>query len=382
LREKRKAAAERAGLTTPRGALTCDDYFDKVIAARALDGKATSHAKSRWRAWIAPHIGKLPIATIPRAKVEDVRDALDAKVRERLAKGKREGLSGKSAMNVWSVLRSVLSESVSSRDRSLRVRADDPSAGIKPPLTSPARRKTFIYPNEAAKLLACADVPREWRELYAIALYTALRPGELRALTWSSDVDLSAGVIRVSKAFDDASGKVKAPKTRNGIRTVPIEPSLLPLLQRMHDEKTGDRVLPIMAAEDLFERARTFRRHLALANIDRARITADDDREMMVNFRSCRDSGITWWALAGLDVLKLQRRAGHDSLSTTGGYVKIAEDVGGNFGTPFAPLPAALTSAAPAGSFGSSSGQVAVVYDETLVFAAENERPQGDSNPC
>jgi hypothetical protein len=79
---------------------------------------------------------------------------------------------------------------------------------------------------------------------------------------------------------------------------------------------------------------------------------------MMVNFRSCRDSGLTWWALAGLDVIKLQRRAGHDSLQTTSGYVKIAEEVGGNFGTPFAPLPAALVCGPKLGNLGVFTGQI------------------------
>ena len=34
-----------------------------------------------------------------------------------------------------------------------------------------------------------------------LALYTYLRPGELRVLTWE-DVDLTAGHVRVTKAWD------------------------------------------------------------------------------------------------------------------------------------------------------------------------------------
>lgn len=43
---------------------------------------------------------------------------------------------------------------------------------------------------------------------------------------------------------------------------------------------------------------------------------------MHVGFRSWRDTGITWLALAGIDVAKIQRRAGHDHITTTIGYVK------------------------------------------------------------
>jgi hypothetical protein len=38
----------------------------------------------------------------------------------------------------------------------------------------------------------------------------------------------------------------------------------------------------------------------------------------------------------------VQRRAGHDDISTTLGYVKAAEDLGGSAGAPFPPLRAPL----------------------------------------
>jgi hypothetical protein len=65
---------------------------------------------------------------------------------------------------------------------------------------------------------------------------------------------------------------------------------------------------------------------------------------MQINFRSWRDTGITWLALQGVDIAKMQRRAGHDSISTTLGYVKMAEDLTGSIGEPFPPLPKALVS--------------------------------------
>jgi hypothetical protein len=55
-----------------------------------------------------------------------------------------------------------------------------------------------------------------------------------------------------------------------------------------------------------------------------------------------------------VDVAKMQRRAGHDTISTTLGYVKMAEDLTGSVGKPFPPLPAALL-APPEGKGGPSS---------------------------
>lgn len=47
-------------------------------------------------------------------------------------------------------------------------------------------------------------------------------------------------------------------------------------------------------------------------------------------------------ALAGVDVTKMMRRAGHDHVQTTMGYVKLAEDLTGDLGAPFGPLPPQL----------------------------------------
>lgn len=238
----------------------------------------------------------------------------------------------------------MFKETVSSRDRTMRVRTDDPTQGHKPPLKTPKRQKTFIYPVEFAALLACTEVPLAWREVYAVAAYTYVRPEELQALLWS-DVDLVTGTLQVSKATDARTGKPKAlPKTANAVRVVPLDPALVPLLKHMRKRAGGDEaaeavVLPVLGELNDKFRAKQFRRHLRAAGVTRPRLFAETATLLQVDFRSCRDTGITWLALAGLDVAKMQRRAGHEDLSTTLGYVKMAEDLTGQVGSPFPPLP-------------------------------------------
>lgn len=97
-------------------------------------------------------------------EVSTISSALDDEAKKHIATEGAEGISGKTAANVWSVVRTSFKESISARDRSLRVRTCDPSAGHKPPLESPPRKKTFLYPTEAAKLLACAKVGERNRD--------------------------------------------------------------------------------------------------------------------------------------------------------------------------------------------------------------------------
>jgi integrase len=256
--------------------------------------------------------------------------------------GRLTGLSGARARNVWSVLTSMMKEASTSKRRDLRVRTDNPCATVQPPDRTDPKRKTFVYPAEFLRLVSCRDVPHEWRELYAVACYLYLRPGELRALLWT-DVDFEAGVVHVTKAYDEDSKSVKPPKTRNGVRDVPIPAALVPLLKVMRNRSRGaGQVLPIMSGLNENRRAGWMRKHFELAKLDRPRLREESPTTMMINFRSWRDTGITWLALGSVDVAKMQRRAGHDSISTTLGYVKMAEDLTGSIGEPFPALPATL----------------------------------------
>ena len=203
----------------------------------------------------------------------------------------------------------------------------------------------FVFPAEFDRLMRADAVPLAWREIHAVAAFTYLRPGELRVLRWS-DVDLEHGLIAVTRAWDSRELHEKAPKTRTGVRQIPIAASLAPLLARRRaaaDESA--LVVPLLAATPEDDVAEMTRGHLRAAGIARPALFVDTATTVRANFRSWRDSGITWLALSGLDVAKIQRRAGHETISTTLGYVKQAEDFAGNLGEPFAPLPACVIGA-------------------------------------
>jgi integrase len=365
---------------------TCDKYFRRHSAARESDGvRDVRKERTIWGKWISPRIGGRPVAEVTRDEIESIRDVLDGQVRQRLKDGLGAGISGATAQNVWTVVRTLFKEAVASRDRTLRMRVDDPTVGHKAPLKTPKREKTFVYPAEFSKLLACEDVPRQWREVYAVAAYTYVRPEELQALTWK-DVDFEAGTIHVSKAISARDGKPKPlPKTRNAVRSVPIEPTLRPLLKRMYDGRSADgaAILPVLGELNDKFRAKQFREHLGKAKVIRPRLFEDTATLLQIDFRSCRDSGITWLALARVELARIQRRAGHEDISTTLGYVKMAEDLTGKVGTPFAPLPLDLTSPTGPSSESRSENIGKVVPEEGIEGAMRvvSTRTQVDSRP-
>ncbi len=68
-----------------------------------------------------------------------------------------------------------------------------------------------------------------FRPLLVTAIFTGMRASELRGLTWDH-VDLDAGIIRVRQRAD-AWGKMGAPKSKAGIRDIPMTPMVVNTLR-------------------------------------------------------------------------------------------------------------------------------------------------------
>jgi integrase len=338
-----EAAASPAPAPEPASVETSSAWHVRYLAHCKERGLSTVGDKAdRWRKWIAPTIGEKAMASVTRADIEDVRDALDAVILEYDRKGPGRGrISPKTAQNVWGEVTVAFSEAANSKRRELRVLAANPALGVRPPERGAAKTKVYPYPGEFLDVVSCAAIPIAWRELHAVAAYTYARPGELQVLEWS-DVDLKDRKIRITRAWDYKNDRIKSTKTGEA-RTIPIEPHLLPLLIRMRWRARGKGlVVPALASANDNKLAIIMREHFALASCDRPRLIARSAAELRLRFRSWRDAGITWAIVRGDDLVKVQRRAGHRLIATTMRYIVEAENAGAAFGIPFPPLPAAL----------------------------------------
>ena len=88
------------------------------------------------------------------------------------------------------------------------------------------------------------------------------------------------------------------------------------------------------------------RQYLEWAGVTRAELFASDQTRKQITFHDLRATGITWMAIRGDEPLKIMRRAGHEDIATTMGYIREAENLVTPIGDAvFPPLPAALISA-------------------------------------
>ena len=109
----------------------------------------------------------------------------------------------------------------------------DPSDYLKlPPANKGSHRA--ITEEETRVLFEVADNTKYGAYIYLL-YYCGLRPQEAIALNWS-DVDFDKGLLHVSKAVENGSKTIKAPKTAAGVRDIPMPDKLIKFLEPLKGE--------------------------------------------------------------------------------------------------------------------------------------------------
>lgn len=323
---ERARPAPEAPAAPPAGSL--EEWWGRWYQEREEWVSDVASERSKYTKRIRPILGALPIATITREDCERLVEHLDELVDEGV-------ITEKTATNTWGIAQSIFRDASQTKTKSLRVRPDDPTIGVAPPDEGETKARVYLYPVEALQLLACEDIPRERRELYALACYAGLRASELAALRWS-DVDPLAGVIDVTKAVDRSSGELRSTKNHE-TRRVPVSPALAPLLEEMR--KRGRGAGGEVVAVHPWGLARELRRDLHTAQLTRRALFDSTPTTKRLTFHDLRATAVTWWALEGLPLHVVMRRAGHRTPATAMGYIREAESLGRAIGTPFPALP-------------------------------------------
>ena len=329
---KRVALRARDGGFVPAASLeTVNEWFERWASAREAKGLASvRNDRGRFTKWISPALGTEPMATVPRRKLEELVQSLDRSVRA-------DALAWKTATNVWGVATKMFTDACRSKVLSLRCRDENPARDVEGPDRGAERSGAYLFPSEFEALLRCERVPVRWKRIFMLTTYLYVRGGELEALEWNS-VSFEHGYVLIHQSADASTGLAKATKTKD-VRKVPIEPSLLPLLRKMHIEANGQGrvVAPMPPREEWAER---LRKYLGWAGVTRSDLFADDAIRRQISFHDLRHTGITWRAVRGDEPLKVMRAAGHDDLRTTQRYINEAQTFEGpSFGLPFRAVP-------------------------------------------
>lgn len=191
--------------------MTYAEWYAKYLQVykRNLAPKTRESYDQVTKAYILPVAGSLQLEEI---SPEHVQEAVNAAADR----------GGRQAQVVYSVFHAVMRRAYRSR-----LILFNPVDAIDKP----------DHQQEEGKALSAADLqiaePPIGDDLsLSLALHAGLRRGEICGLQWQ-DVDLKAGILRIRRQRCRAGGELitKSPKSRAGVRDIPIAPELLPQLK-------------------------------------------------------------------------------------------------------------------------------------------------------
>lgn len=218
-RKKRAFLRElESGVSPDAFSITVAQYVDKWLALRAKkdEGRKTTRTFDTYKREVQRLVDALGAKQLRQVTQSDLYAILLS----------RQGMSKKAINSTYTALHQVFLSAIGDR-----LITFDPMAGLqKPEGTSGTHRALEDW--EKSLLLTHWQGHRGGL-MAIIMLFTGLRRGELCALDWQS-VDFSSGQIHVTESlsFLGTSSVRGTTKTDAGVRTIPILPPLLPILQQ------------------------------------------------------------------------------------------------------------------------------------------------------
>jgi integrase len=173
--------------------------------------------------------------------------------------------------------------------------------------------KPILTLDEVRKLLLEAKIRKHpWYPIWAFAILTGMRSGELQALEWG-DIDEKNGIIRVSKSFNKRINTNKCPK--NGTwRNVDISSQLKDIIQELYRQRLDERlVLPQFPEWKYGDAGKVLRMFLKDIGIQKE-----------VVFHTLRACFATHLLSTGVEPLKVMRMGGWSDLKTFQIYLRMS----------------------------------------------------------
>jgi integrase len=285
-----------------------DDLADYWIEKRAPRKRSCKDDESIIRAHLRPAFG---LTRVPDIGVEDVDEYVSVKV-------DGAGLSDKTVANHVTLLTTMLKLATTFKQPWLLA---VPKFN-KPKVSLFSRDYRYLRSaDEIARFLSAArDEGDQVFTLYAVALYTGMRAGEIAALQ-RDDVDFDRQLITVQRSFN-------GPTKSDRVRYVPILTPLVPVLRQWMVRAPGRLVFTNRDDRMYGESARIFQEilHRVLDATGFPKSEKNGKTHRYVVFHDLRHTFASSWVAHGGDIFRLQKILGHQSIQMTMRYAHLAPD--------------------------------------------------------
>ncbi|RZF21166.1 site-specific integrase [Halobacteriovorax vibrionivorans] len=173
--------------------------------------------------------------------------------------------------------------------------------------------KPILTLEEVRKLLYEAEIRKHpWRHIWAVALLTGMRSGELYALTWE-DVDFDNNIIRITKSYSSRIKGVKSTKNSEW-RNAHISEDLKEVLLKIRKlDPNSENVLPRAAGWRCGNAGKVIRDFLHRIGI-----------EKHITFHTLRACFATHVLASGAEPTQVMKMGGWSDFKTFQIYVRMA----------------------------------------------------------
>ena len=287
------------------------------LASSATPGTIDGYRREAARTWL-PRLGRVPLDMLTRERITSwvawqrkQETARSARARAKaIAAGEApppaQLVADKTIANAHGLLSAVLSAA------GRRYGLPNPAEGVRLPSDGEAEEMVFLTAAEYDRLLGAT--PEYWQPLVALLAGTGCRWGEATALR-ASDFDLDAGapVVRISRAWkrgERGGVYLGSPKTRRGRRTVTLDPTTVGLVRHLVDDRPDDELL-FVGARGGRVRSQNFTDRVWRPAVQRSGLAKRP------RVHDLRHSHASWLIGAGVPLIVVQYRLGHESIKTT-----------------------------------------------------------------
>lgn len=276
-----------------------DEYAETHIASltRITDGTRTSYRRIYKRTWAA-QLGQMPLNMITRHHIAGV-------INDDLVKR----LSDKSIANAHGLLAAIMNGAI--LDHHIAV---SPCHGVKLP-------RNTEHESVEMRFLAIGEYDAVWSKmdthfqpLLDMLAGTGIRWGEAEAVQ-AKAFNLTAGTVTITRAAKwDASTSIRTfgpPKSKAGRRTITLPPELVETLRPILAAKSRDDLVFTMPKGGQLRHATFHGRYWRKA-------IEDSGLELpWPRIHDLRHSHAAWLLSAGVPIVVVQHRLGHEKITTT-----------------------------------------------------------------
>ncbi|WP_245854394.1 tyrosine-type recombinase/integrase [Micromonospora wenchangensis] len=316
------------------------DFAQQWLATRTVEARTTERTVSMLRTHVLPKWGDWPLGKVDFMSVQE------------WVSGLGRDLAPTTVAKCYQLLSMILRTAVQAR-----LIATNPAEGVKLPRDRSRDVKPVTISREDFLGRLLPAVPPRHRAIVSTAAGAGLRWGECAGLTWSS-VDLDRASLRVVQVAEETHGGIVLrpyPKSRAGVRTVPLPGFLLSALRELRaaTDDPDPRTLVFRDRVGRPLRRSNFRRRVWLPSLVRAGLLGQvvatgphryravwtdqegvewsaeftTEREAVacvaarsaggMRFHDLRHAYATWLVTDGVPINLVQRVMGHEQASTT-----------------------------------------------------------------